>query len=173
MHCTALCVSYIWQRHVLVYLSSTADKHKHNSFFPKSVFAKTSALSCQVTLLSAQTKTEPFTFQSSIAKQKHVDWIKHSLVFNLNLIYYPLLSAWKRLHLFWYIDLRYHRLHSVVHSSNILQKMFSDLKKNQVWGVRCSIFWCQQALFFLNFRNHVCLCRYVFNNEYMVWLFVA
>jgi len=69
------------KRHVLVYLS-TADKHKHNSFFLKSAFAKTSALSCQATLLSAQTKNKAFTFQSSIAERKHVDRIKHSLVFN-------------------------------------------------------------------------------------------
>ncbi len=108
MLCTALCVSYIWQRHVLVYLSSTADEHKHNSFFPKSVFAKTSALSCQLTLLSAQTKPKPFTFQSSITQQKHVDWIKCSPVFDLQLLDYPLL------HLVWYIDLKSHKLHSVV-----------------------------------------------------------
>lgn len=97
-------MSYIWQRHVLVYLSSTADKHKHNSFFPKTVFAKTSALSCQVNLLSAQTKTQPFTFQSSIPEQKHVDRIKLSLVFNLKLLYYLLLSTWKRLDSFWCTD---------------------------------------------------------------------
>lgn len=166
------------KRHVLVYLSSTADKHKHNSFFLKSVFAKTSALSCQATLLSAQTKSEPFTFQHSIAERKHVDWIKHSLVFNLKLLYYPVLSAWKRLNLLWFIDLRSHRLHSVVEFCNVLQKMFSDLQiRFEVLGYMMSttstflkscMFVCTLVLINLvmNIRSDSCLnCKDKLKNK--------